>query len=112
MTLPVSNDGFEDSHEDICCKRPLVSFVQQNDLVLFQHRVRHGLSEQHTVSHVLQQSLGARAVLEPIKETNIQIEHIGVPLKGLVRLSYFLPDRVSNFLPQADVHLFADPLSD
>ena len=81
VTLPVSNDGFEDSHEDVCSKRPLVSFVQQNDLVLLQHGVRHGLSEQHTVCHILQQSLGARAILEPkyIKKTYMQIEHIGVP---------------------------------
>ena len=60
--------------------------AEQSNLVSFQHGIGHGLTEQHTVSHVLQQGSRAGAVLE----TNA----------------------VTDLLTEGHVHLFGHALSD
>ena len=54
----------EEAEEHVSVDCPLVGLVQHDNGVLAQLRVYQALSQQHTVCHVLDHSLGAGAVLE------------------------------------------------
>jgi hypothetical protein len=69
----------EQAEEDICGKGALVCLVQDDDAVLLQQRVCHGLPQQHTISRKLDDGAGAGALLET--------------------------DGVAHLLPQPHIHL-------
>ena len=76
----------QQSKQNIRRNGPFVSLVKHNDRVLRAERVDQTLSLQHTVRHVLDARLRARAVLET--------------------------DRVADFLPKTATDLLCDTLRD
>lgn len=55
---------FKDPKEDICVERPLVRFIHDDGTVLIQVAFSEGLSQQHAISHVLDEGVWPSHILK------------------------------------------------
>lgn len=57
-------DFLENAEENVSVDSPLVGLIKHNDRILTEVLVHKRLSQQHTISHVLDDSLAGSMVLE------------------------------------------------
>lgn len=65
----------EDAEQDICVQRALMGFIHDDCRIVVQVAFPKGLTQQNAISHVLDDSLAAGAVLKSDGVSHLQTVH-------------------------------------
>lgn len=74
QVLALAADLLEQTHQNIGVERTFVSLIEHDGRVAVQERVGHGLTQKHTVGHVLEERFVACVVLETDAVTDLFAE--------------------------------------